>query len=77
MHSLAHMSIITLTRVLIYVGITQPVPFPLSKHKSPRVLSHWYILIVAGLRLAVYLNLAVVGQPGWGENVDSNFRVQS
>jgi hypothetical protein len=41
--------------------------FPSLKHKLQKVLSStWSILMVAGLRLAVFLNLIVTGQPGWG-----------
>jgi len=35
------------------------------------------VLRVAGLRLAVYLNLVVTGQPGWDSNANSGFKVQS
>jgi S1/P1 Nuclease len=35
------------------------------------------VLMAAGLRLAVYLNLVVTGQPGWGGSGNLGFKVQS
>lgn len=49
----------------------------LLKHKSQKVSQLKNKLMVAGLRLAVFLNLVVTSQPGWGQSSGSKFTIQA
>jgi hypothetical protein len=50
--------------------------FPIIETQIAKgILFEILFLIVAGLRLAIFLNLAVTGQPGWGGSL--GFKVQA